>query len=309
MPTVSVRVRDANGNPSPVASASWTVTAATSSIKFGACPSVSAGQDAQDCRAKWGPGMSMRTFDEPDTGMDVAPRPAGVEVAHHSWKAANASGKPAMSVLTDARLVAALANYQDGDCVTEWHETPVKFRAAKLTAAEADTALAVMNDLHERVVRLRTAGDIPDVQTVFIDAAWMWDNTSGLYPGTSTDRGSCAFWMPRVNADYIGIDFDAYQNLSLYPDMAGRCIPNILDSLTRWPRFKGWMISEFMHPRIASDPSGTQRAAWVNAQVAKCQAAAVRPVNMMLFDTNHRDNQIFTTGSPEYQAWKALIDA
>lgn len=264
---------------------------------IGACPIASRAGTAADVIAKWGP-SALRTF-QTEGPIKPGPRPEGVTHAHHS-------AKPPLGVpLTDDDVRTMHRNHVDGDCGTIWHETPVKFRNGSFSAAESDQALALMNDYHARVVRLREAGDIPQIRTVFVDAAWMWD-TPNLYPGTVDDRRTCEFWLTRVDADLIGLDADAYANLTRYPDFT-RLVPNVLDSLKRHPQFTGWTVPEFMHPRISSDPDGSQREEWATQMVQAFTAASPAPAAVLLFDTDHRPNQVFEPGSPEFAAWRDLI--
>lgn len=266
---------------------------------IGACPIASEGGSAADLVTKWGTGTAQRSFT--GGGFNVAPKPNGVSQVHHSWK-------PALGqAITDQQIISSVANLDDGDFVTLWHETPVKFRNGSLSQAETEQSLAMQNDFHARVVRLRDAGTIPMLYTVFVDAAWMWDSPS-LYPGTANDPGSAEYWGQRVNADYVGIDTDAYANLTRYPDFTNS-VENVQAFIKKFPKFKGWTVPEIMHPRIDSDPSGSQRATWITNQVNMMLSQPVPPKAIHLFDTNHRPNQVFLPASPEFNAWKSLLNA
>jgi hypothetical protein len=266
---------------------------------IGACPIASEGGTAADLITKWGSGTAQRSFT--GGGFNVAPKPNGISQVHHSWK-------PTLGqAITDQQIISSVANLDDGDFVTLWHETPVKYRNGSLSLAETEQSLAMQNDFHARVVRLRQAGTIPMLYTVFVDAAWMWDSPS-LYPGTANDPGSAEYWGQRINADYVGIDTDAYANLTRYPDFTNS-VENVQAFIKKFPKFKGWTVPEIMHPRIDSDPSGSQRATWITNQVNMMLSQPVPPKAIHLFDTNHRPNQVFLPGSPEFNAWKALLQA
>lgn len=266
----------------------------------GGCPTLPNGTP-QQVVSKWGQGAAVRTFSQEADGWNVPARPEGAGIWHHSWK-------PPLGLPVFVGDVAdSLQACQDGDIVSVWHETPTKYRAGKMTRTQVEQAVNRMNEFHLAVYQLRGRGDIANVRTCFVDAAWMWDdtnNTGGLYPGNVDDPRTAAFWGARSNVDLVGIDLDAYANLTRYPDFTGP-IANVIAFADEYG-FDGWTVPELIHPRIATDQTGSQRAAWITRTA---EAWADRPpVAVMFFDTDwqNRTGQVIQPGSPEFTAAKAL---
>src|SRR6185503_14498092 len=133
-------------------------------------------------------------------------------------------------------------------------------------------------------------------------SAWLFNDASGEYPGNAADAGT-AEWHADVKADVIGIDCDGMSNLMKYPDFSSS-IKNV-KAFVQDNGFGGWAVPEFIHPRIASDPTGSQRATFFTNHAIKFRDGGA--VYATLFDYNYRPNQEVIVGSPEFNAWKVFV--
>lgn len=262
----------------------------------GACPPTDG--YPTDVPAKWGTPVGLRGFTA--GGLSTAPRPSGVDRCHWSWK-------PALGVaITKAQIASALTNAVAGDIVTVWHETDVKYRNGSFTRAQTDQAIALSVQFHELVDEMRTAGDIPAVETCDVYAAWMFMSNSGLYPGTVDNPRTAAFYLSRHCSDLIGIDCDGISNTSAYPDFTSAAT-NTLAAVAQYGR-RGWTVPEWMHYRINGDTSGNQRATWFRTQGAMFLGCVPRPRSLLVFDTNFEGRvQVIQPGTPEFAVVKDLM--
>ncbi len=110
---------------------------------------------------------------------------------HVSWKGT--------SVPSDATIIAATRTLIDGDKVEMEHEHDVDYRKAGGGAAAAALAarIAVKDGFHDAIVRLRTAGKIPKVDTVCTLSSF------SFMPVNIADIGRYL-----SKADVIGADLD-----------------------------------------------------------------------------------------------------
>lgn len=144
------------------------------------------------------PGAAERWFDSGDGIVKVAPRrsKASCPRTHASWKLL---GDP---VPTDAQTINAFKNLLDHDKVEAEHEHDVKYRQdvnAGNPNAEKNLRdrLAIKNAWFDRVERLRTIGNIADVDVVCTMSAWAFQD---LGPHDAS-KYIC-------KADVLGVDLD-----------------------------------------------------------------------------------------------------
>ena len=129
----------------------------------------------------------------------------------------------------------------------------------------------------------------------------MWTfQTNGTYG--QTGPGGSEFYKG-VKADLIGADFDGIANVTKYPGFEG-AIDN-LPAFVAANGFKGFTIPEFVHPRISTDLTGSERAAWAETWAGKFKAAGAVAVH--LYDYDYRPAQVFAAGSLEHAAWKRVL--
>jgi len=255
---------------------------------FGACPTK--GGNATQVPTKWGKGTALRTF--ASSGGFTAPPPVvDVGTWHHSWK-------PSLgTAMTTAAVTAAVKNAREGDFVEVWHEVDVKVHGGSLSQADANAIKAMKNTFYDIIQTAR-----PDLFVAHTVSAWLFNDQSGEYPGNAGDAGT-AEWHANVKADVIGIDCDGMSNITKYPDFTSS-IKNVR-AFVEDKGFGGWAVPEFIHPRISTDPTGSQRAAFFTTHGNKFRDGGA--VYVTLFDYNYRPNQEVIVGSPEYTAWKAFI--
>lgn len=260
----------------------------TTTTDFGACPTK--GGNASQVPTKWGKGAALRTF--ASSGSFTAPAPViDVGTWHHSWK-------PTIgTAMTTASVTAAIKNARAGDFVEVWHEVDVKVNGGSLSAADAESIKKMKATFYDVVKAVR-----PDLRVAHTVSAWLFNDASGEYPGTANNAGT-AEWHATVKADVIGIDCDGMSNLSKYPDFSSS-IKNVRAFIAA-KGFDGWAVPEFIHPRISSDPTGTQRAQFFTTHGIKFRDGDADYVT--LFDYNYRPNQEVIVGSPEFTAWKSFI--
>lgn len=182
----------------------------------------------------------------------------------------------------------------------------MKFRNGSFTRAQADQAIALSIQFHDLVHEMIDAGDLPPVETVDVYAAWMFLPKSGLFPGTPTDARTAAFWLTQHCSDLIGIDCDAMENKSAYPDFTD-AVRNTIASVGQYGRV-GWTVPEWMHYRIDGDSSGTKRAQWFTSQGQMFLDSVPRPRAVQVFDTNYAGRvQVIEKGTPEFAAIQQLM--
>jgi hypothetical protein len=184
-----------------------------------------------------------------------------------------------------------------GDYAEVWHEADVKFNNGSLTAAQCQQVKDMKNWFYDAIQSVR-----PDLQVPLTFGAWIFDDRSSKYPGTAGDPAESEYWSD-VKADVIGIDCDGYASTTNYPDFTS-CIKNVKAYIAKHG-FGGWSVPEFIHPRLASDPSGNGRAGFLTTNGTKMRDGGAAYVT--LFDYDYRPNQEVLAGTPEFAAWKAFI--
>lgn len=280
----------------------------TVATRLGACPAN--GQNVASVITKYGTGAAIRAFNSGALGGAQA-RPAGCSVMHASWK-------PALgSTISDASIIASFVNLRDGDMVEVQHESDVKYRKdakAGLASALPDlqARLKLKNDFHDSVVRLRTAGSIPDVLTVNTWAGWAVDSGAG-----SPDRMNPVI---HCKADVLGVDMDGIITTSdAYYDFAGRQLAE-----TRIALFSegfsypgGWTVPEYCMPLYQqTDPTAVKRIAWFEEDVPQVIAGlpasgslpklgAPRMIAFFDFDNLEPDEGLHLAN--EIAAWRDLV--
>ncbi len=275
----------------------------TRRVSIGACPNV--GTTAASVPAKYGPDAADRTFG--NSGVNTATRPATTGIWHHSWK-----HDPSL-IVSESLTRTSLVNAKDRDIFTLNHEPAVKYRKGSWSRTQADNSIRQFNDWHAKVVKLRDAGDIADVETCWIDAGWMFDSRSGQYPGTADDPNTAMYWLSRIDADLIGNDLDAYANFQVYPDFTSS-VNNTIAAVTKFG-FKGWTVPEFIHLRIQNadgtlkDTDGTLRAQWLTRMFDMLLSRPMLPRAICLYDYAFpgRPNQVILNPSKELTAVKAVM--
>ena len=159
-------------------------------------------------------GACDRWFDSADGIGKVAPRrtKALCPRVHASWKLL---GDPDPK---DAQIVNAFKNLLDDDKVEAEHEIDVKYRKDIKNGVPRTQALATLqeririkNRFYDQVVRLREAGDIPDVDVVATQSAWSFWQLAG---GPKDAANYIA------KADVLGVDLDGDDARDGYMDYA-----------------------------------------------------------------------------------------
>jgi hypothetical protein len=293
MGTVTVTVTDRGGNAAS-ATAMYSVTSPTPRTAFGACPAN--GASPPSVTTKYGR-AGIRDFFTGAFPSSPWVRPAGARTCH-------LSAKPSLSTpLTAAAVLPALEQLVAGDMVEVWHELDVKFRNGSLTATQIAQGVQRKAELYGIVKTHR-----PELLVVSTYAVWPFQSNSGLYARTTPDG---AQYYKDVPADLIGVDFDGIGKLSEYPTFEG-AISNV-QAFVAANAYQGWTVPEFIHPRLDGsngetpiDPDGSKRAEWATLWAGRFQAGGARAVH--LYDFNYRPAQIFLSGSPEYVAWRSLVD-
>lgn len=232
------------------------------STAFGACVLTT----EQGVLTRLGPKAGVRRFYRPQDGMKAPTVPAGCSFFHVSWKPAQ---QP-----TIAQLIAACRPLRPGDGVTLHHELDVKHKQG-LSTAELDRLLKMQSQFHADIVDLRKAGDIPEVETWLVHAAWRYSGGS-----ESPERYL-------ADADVLGPDLDGANSRtkqSFYLDWAS---PVFIENITRVADrdYDGkWGAPEYGERLIDSDDElatgtvGAKRLAAVREQVPKLVAAGARSV-------------------------------
>ena len=255
---------------------------------FGACSPK--GAKPADVVTKWGKGAGVRAFASGGIPASAWARPAGAGVCH-------ISAKPPIDVpLDEAAVVAWVAELLPGDIVEVWHELDVKYRNGSLAEAQVRQGLDRKAELQTILRRRR-----PDLRTAVTLSVWAFMD-KGTY---GADGPGGAGFYAHAGADLLGVDFDGIKDVSRYPDFGG-ALANIGAFLATVGRgFDGFTVPEFIHPRIAADPTGGQRAAWLTEWAARFAGAGAVAVH--LYDYDYRPGQVVAAGSPEHDAWMRVL--
>lgn len=247
---------------------------------LGACPMK--GAPLSGVVSKWGAGAALRVFQGGEFQPIVAP--TGVGPVHLSFKPA--------AKLTDAAVIRLGVFLRDNDYCTVWHEADVKHKSGKISDAQFAVYQGIQNDFHERVSRLRAAGNIPAFSTSCVLGGWRFRG------GTDGDRPDKYL----ADADVLGVDLDGANNDRSYYDWT-LCLPEIKRVATA--RYGGrWCVPEYAWGRRADDASGSIRAAEIRRQMPLILAA--NPETVCWFDFENVPGEPLTT-AVEIAAFKAFF--
>jgi len=253
---------------------------------LGVCP----GNGVSNAISKWGPGIAIRYFQGGNFSAVSRPSRAQCSHWHHSCKP---TSQP-----TDAIIVQMSNMLLEGDFVTLWHESDVKYKSdGNLTVL--NQRIAMQTQFYRDVKRLREAGTIKNIYTACVLAGWRF---RGNAPSDTPD-------MFLSEADVIGIDLDgitAPSNPNNYYDWGAT---NVLNEVNRVKQLKTYG-GRCCYPEYAwaKSPSDTgQRIVMIN-QVTPRLITITKPDTICWFDYENPaiPGEPLTT-SQEIAAWKAWI--
>jgi len=201
---------------------------------------------------RWGAGAAVRLF--ASGGFTTPDIPDGPSLLHMSWK-------PDMDQLVAGTLdaqIAAVVTWAQAlrargivPILEVWHEPDVKTRKGSGTRDQYAAAKAAF---HARVKALDAT-----LATACTLSAWTFTASSGIDPEP---------WA--LTADYLGVDFDGLNSTKAYPDY--QTVADTVADFATAHGYLGWCGPEIGEPRLASDPDGTERAAWLAGLAQKMEA-------------------------------------
>jgi hypothetical protein len=255
------------------------------STAYGACPMKPGGESlaaARTVTTKWGQGAAVRQFktdlSSPSTGPEFG-------IVHTSYKP---SVSAILSGSLDAQIRAVAMATPAGHVLEVWHEVDKKVRDGIDTKANL---IAAKNRFYDVVKSVR-----PDVLIANTLTGWE------LSPTNTTTRGNIDQWAA-VKADILGVDLDGIRPTTLpYTDYRDE-VNVALAFVDRFPGYTGWAVPEFGCPRVAADPDGIERAAWLTSYGRLFAAEGAAYVTLYEYDSSA--GYALTTAA-EIAAWKAL---
>jgi len=220
---------------------------------------------------RWGSDIAVRLF--VSGGFSTPDIPDGVKLLHISWKPDHAdlvAGKLDDQIAAVVAWALALIARGIRVFVEVWHEPDVKTRKSNGTR---DLYAASKAYFHQKVKALD-----PAVLTANTLSGWTFTASSGIDPEP---------WA--LDADYLGVDLDGLNSTKAYPDYQ-----TVADRVAQFAAdhgYAGWCVPELGEPRLASDPDGTQRAAWLSGLVDRIESDGA--IYAALYE--------FTSGATGYQ--------
>ena len=195
-------------------------------------------------------------------------------------------------------------------CSSDLHEHDNDSAWAALTTSKRNFNAAVK--------AAREAGAIPNILTCDTFTGWAFAN--GNSASTNAYLDARAGFADLVGTDMDGIDPQGYSSFStgwpttgtpLYFDFVGQEYTKTISFMQR-NGYTGWCVPEFStfrHP--TNDANGNIRVAWMNWQVGKFNALAIKPYYVTFFDFSNRptvaDHLECLELTNEINAWKAAI--